>query len=103
MKFLIVNMDYPRFLRSFYAKHAGLEERSYDEQMRVRVASLFGVADFYSSNLARLGHEAWDIHVNNEVMQRAWARENGIRLSINPLRRLFVPGVVLAQSGHFLC
>ena len=90
MKFLIVNMDYPKFLRSLYAKYAGLEKRSYDEQMQVRMASLFGVADFYSSNLRTLGHDAWDVHANNEYMQRAWARENGIRLSINPLRRFHI-------------
>jgi hypothetical protein len=48
--------------------------------MRVRVESLFGVADFYSGNLRKLGHEAWDIHANNEFMQKAWAREHGIRV-----------------------
>lgn len=90
MKFLIVNTDYPKFLRSLYAKHADLEKRSYDEQMRVRVASLFGVANFYSSNLRTLGHDARDVYANNEYMQRAWAREKGIRLSINPLRRFHI-------------
>lgn len=48
--------------------------------MRVRVESLFGVAGFYSSNLRKLGHEARDIHANNELMQKAWARENGIEI-----------------------
>lgn len=86
MKFLIVNMDYPAFLRSLYSSQTGLEKRSYDDQMRERMASLFGVADFYSSNLRRLGHPSWDVHANNEFMQRAWARENGIRLTTNPLR-----------------
>jgi hypothetical protein len=35
------------------------------------------VADFYSRNLLKLGHEAYDIHANNEFMQKAWAREHG--------------------------
>lgn len=80
MRFLILNTDYPAFLDWFYSEHPGLEHATYDEQMRVRNDSLFGVADFYSSNLRKLGHEAWDIHANNETMQRAWAREHGLSL-----------------------
>jgi hypothetical protein len=80
MRVLILNADYPEFLYWLYAQHPGLESKPYEEQMRVRVESLFGVADFYSSNLRKLGHEAWDIHVNNEFMQKAWAREHGIRV-----------------------
>ena len=80
MKFLIISTDYPEFLRWLYAQHPGLEQRSYEEQMRVRVESLFGVADFYSSNLRKLGYEVWDIHTNNEFMQRAWSREHGVRV-----------------------
>lgn len=78
MKFLILNTDYPEFLRWLYAQHAGLENAPYEEQMRVRMESLFGVADFYSSNLRKLGYEAWDIHANNEFMQKAWARDHGV-------------------------
>jgi spore maturation protein CgeB len=77
MKILILNTDYPDYLRWLYEQHPGLENESYDEQMRVRNESLFGTADFYSHNLRQLGHEAWDIHANNEHMQTAWAREQG--------------------------
>ena len=48
--------------------------------MRVRNDSLFGVADFYSSNLRKLGHEVRDVHTDNEFMQKAWAKEHGIRI-----------------------
>ena len=40
--------------------------------------TLFGVADFYSFNLRALGHDAHDIHMNNEQLQRAWALEHGV-------------------------
>lgn len=80
MRFLILNADYPEFLQWLYATHPGLENLSYDEQMKARVNSLFGLADFYSSNLRKLGHEAWDIYVNNESMQKAWAKEHGIKI-----------------------
>src|SRR6266852_1315810 len=77
MKFLILNTDYPEFLRWFYADSAALKRSSYDEQMRARNESLFGLADFCSSNLRRLGHEAQEIYANNEWMQQAWLREHG--------------------------
>ncbi len=75
MRWLIVNTDYPEFLRRLYAGHPGLEHRSYAEQWRARVDSLFGVADFYSTHLRKLGHEAWDVIANCEPMQKQWARE----------------------------
>lgn len=100
MRFLIINADYPAFLGWLYAQHPSLKNALYEEQMRIRNESLFGVADFYSSNLKKLGHEAYDVHVNNEFMQNAWAREHGIRLekpsrvlqglrkAIGPIRRI---------------
>jgi spore maturation protein CgeB len=78
MRFLIVNTDYGGFLRQLYGQHSTLETAPYEDQMRARTESLFGVADFYSRNLRRLGHEAWDVYANNESMQRAWAREHGL-------------------------
>jgi spore maturation protein CgeB len=80
VKFLILNTDYPEFLCWLYSRHPGLENADYSHQLRSRMQSLFGVADFYSSNLRRLGHEAWDVHANNGFMQKAWARENGVQL-----------------------
>jgi hypothetical protein len=78
VRFLIINTDYPEFLRWLYGQHPGLEGSPYEQQMRVRSESLFGVADFYSSNLRRLGHEAYEIHANNRFLQTAWAREHGL-------------------------
>jgi spore maturation protein CgeB len=78
MRILVLNADYPRFLAWFYRRRAGLENAGYATQMAARNASLFGVADFYSSNFAALGHAAADIHVNNPWLQAAWAREHGM-------------------------
>lgn len=80
MRILIVNADYPTFLRDLYLRHAGLEDASYDEQMAARNASLFGVADFYSRNFIAHGHTAAEIHVNNHWLQYAWAREHGLEV-----------------------
>jgi hypothetical protein len=97
MKFLILNTDYPGFLHQLYAEHSGLAQWPYAEQMRVRNESLFGVADFYSRNLRVLGHEAQEIHANNEAMQRAWASEHGLAIdaaeSPEPVARAFLQQV----------
>jgi hypothetical protein len=79
-RFLILNTDYPEFLHWLYVQHPGLDHQSYDEQMKVRNESLFGTADFYSNNFKKLGHEAYDIHADNEFMQRAWAWEHGFEV-----------------------
>lgn len=97
LSFLFLNSDYPEFLRNLYAEHPGLEERPYEEQMQARNESLFGVADFYPANMRELGHEARGLHVNNEFMQKAWAREHGPARSERRwefrLRRKIVPWV----------
>ena len=80
MRILILNADYPKFLGRFYGADPGLAEASYEEQLAARADSLFGVADFYSRNLRRHGHEAWEIHVNNLLLQSAWAREHGMNV-----------------------
>lgn len=77
MKFMIVNTDYEPFIRQLYQRHSGLASASYAEQHRARMDSLFGTADFFSRHLRRLGHEAWDVNVNVEPMQRQWLREHG--------------------------
>ena len=78
MRFLVINTDYPDFLRWLYTQHPSLHKQTYQEQVRVRSESLYGVADFYSSNLRAIGLEAYDIYANNEPLQKAWAYEHGI-------------------------
>lgn len=80
MRFLVLNTDYPSFLDWLYQQEKNLEDESYVVQKKVRNESLFGVADFYSHNLKKLGHEAWDVTANSEHMQKAWAREYGLPL-----------------------
>jgi hypothetical protein len=77
MRILVLNADYPRFLRALYCE-PDLREASYGAQMQARNDSLFGVADFYSCNFRAAGHDAEEIHVNNHWLQYAWARENGL-------------------------
>lgn len=80
MRFLILNTDYPGFLEHLYRHDRELHKKPYEQQMRQRAESLFAVADFYSRNLRKLGHEAQEICANNWFAQSAWARENGVRV-----------------------
>lgn len=95
MRILVLNTDYPDFVHWLYREYPGMAAQSYREQLKIRAESLYGVADFYSSNLRALGHEAHDIYANNEVLQSTWSREHGtdidetgwVEQTIRPLLR----------------
>jgi spore maturation protein CgeB len=91
MNILILNRDYPGFLADLYASMPGLSEAAYAEQLSARNSSLFGVADFYSHGFAAAGHIAQEIHVNNLWLQGAWARENGLKMTV-PAATPMTPG-----------
>ncbi len=80
LRFLIIDTYYPAFLSRFYAAHSSLKGCHYQEQWQTLMNTCFGTADFYSSNLKKLGHEAEEVVANCEPLQRQWAREHGIRL-----------------------
>ena len=107
MRFLILTTDYTEFLDWLYAQHPGLKRRRYEEQMRARIESLFGGPYIYSNHLRELGHESQDIYSNNEYMQKAWARENGLRVKGDwrwkfRLRRGIVPWVFRVRGDRWL-
>ncbi|MBU1726458.1 MAG: glycosyltransferase [Candidatus Omnitrophica bacterium] len=86
LRIMFINTDYNEFLNDLYTNDPLLVKRSYEEQLKVRNDTLFGTADFCSRNMRKIGHEAWDIHANNEFMQKMWANERGIKLG--PSKRL---------------
>lgn len=103
---MVVNTDYPAFVQWLYRRNAGLAERPYTEQLRVRMDSLFGLADFYSTALRDLGHEACDVLVNVEPLQKRWAAEQGVRFTKGPwrlrLRRRVVPWPYRTADEHWM-
>ena len=60
----------------------------------------FGTSDAYSHFLRELGHDAHEVVVNCEPLQRAWAREHGIDPS-DASAFASGPSVVLAQAEEF--
>ncbi len=104
MKILILNRDYPRFLLDMYSARPELCAASYTEQLAARNATLFGVADFYSYGFAAAGHAAREIHVNNNWLQSAWARENGMKAVVGatsaaPPGRRATPSLISLAIG----
>ena len=90
MKFLIADTYYQAFLSDFYAGHPDLAGRPYAAQWRALMDECFGTADYYSTHLRELGHEAEEVVPNCEPMQRQWARENGVTLDETPRRSLYL-------------
>jgi hypothetical protein len=81
LRIAILNTDYPAFLGSLYGENRGLARRSHDEQYAARARTLFGFADFHPTILRRMGHQADEIVINAEPMQKRWAAERGVRHS----------------------
>ena len=87
-KIIIIDTYYPKYLSFLYSKLPHLRNFDYVEQKNLIMNQCFGTADFYSKNLKALGCEAEDIIANNEILQRQWALENGLKLNASLLCRI---------------
>lgn len=81
MKFLFIDTYYPEFLKFFYIGNKDAKNKNYNEQKKDLMAKFFGTADFYSSNLIKLGYQAKDVIANNEILQKQWAKERRVRFN----------------------
>ncbi|MBI4032677.1 glycosyltransferase family 1 protein [Candidatus Berkelbacteria bacterium] len=86
MNIAIVDPYYALFLAQFYQAHPAVRSQSYAKQHRTLLDQCFGTADYYSRNLAPIGHDATELIVNAEPLQRAWGREHGMALASPGLR-----------------
>jgi hypothetical protein len=99
VRIAIFDAYYVEVLDRLYAETPGLDRRPYDQQLAAILELCFGTTDAYSRPLRELGHEAHDIVLNWEPIQRAWARQHGrfpaLRRAAQALPSL--PGRVLRQ------
>ncbi len=79
MKLLRITTNYPAYLKKFYARRPGIEQRSYTEQKAALDYDAFGGADFWSHALKPLGYDVVEITANAEPMQKVWAVEHRVR------------------------
>jgi hypothetical protein len=82
MKILFVDTYYSKYLSSFRSKIPDVSGLTYFEYKKKLLSDCFGTSDFYSYNFRKMGWQADDIIINDEVLQNKWAKENG--LSIKP-------------------
>jgi spore maturation protein CgeB len=94
MRILIIDTMYGGFLADHYGSRPGLADEPYETQWRALMDRCFGTADSYSHYLGALGHEAHEVVVNCQPLQRSWAKEHGI-----PFWRR--RDLVLAQAVEF--
>jgi spore maturation protein CgeB len=110
VRVLTIDHYYESFLDAPY-RDGKPPRRSYAEQWRSVMDHCFGTADFYSKNLAALGHEAIEIVANSLALQRQWAKENdGVPLPLRFLpdtgtfprgMRRWSDDIIIAQTRAF--
>ncbi len=93
--FLIIDTYYPRFLSSLYRTYPDLANKRYVEQKNFILSQCFGTADFYSKNLRKLGCEAEEIIPNNDILQKQWALEHGLKTETSYFSKIMdnIPGI----------
>jgi len=88
MRFFIINACYKNFLNDFYNRSLEIKNASYAKQKELLLAKQFGTADFYSKNLKNLGHKAEEFIINNQILQKQWAREHNIKYRKSRFQRI---------------
>lgn len=88
---------YPEFAVPFRKQYPDYSRLSYQEIYDRLIAACYGWSDYFSKYLGRLGYEAQELFANFELMQKAWARENGVSFT----RRNWIKEISLAQIKAF--
>lgn len=88
---------YPEFVQPFVSRHANFDRLSYGEVYDRCIQQHYGWANYYARNFEALGHEAQEIFVNFEHLQKLWAKEHVVKYT----RRGWLYEIVLAQVKAF--
>jgi len=94
---------YPEAIKSYYKKHSNIRNKSYNEQLNHLMGQAIGWADFFTKNMKKFGINAYEIVANAIPLQKAWAKEHGIKaigheLIVEQLKTL-QPDVVFFQNS----
>ncbi len=81
MRFLILDAVERKFLSNFYLRNPDYGEVGYEKSWRRQMDEGVALADSYSRYLRRLGHHAEEVVINDELLQRQWASQKGLRIS----------------------
>jgi spore maturation protein CgeB len=97
IRFQKITTIYPEFAVPFRKQYPDYSRLSYHEIYDRLIAACYGWSDYFSKYLGQLSYEAQELFVNFELMQKAWAKENGVRFS----RRNWIREISLAQIKAF--
>jgi spore maturation protein CgeB len=81
MRFLILDAVERRFLSNFYTRNPDYGQLGYEKAWRRQMDECLALSDSYSRNLKKLGHQADEVIVNDELLQKQWAAQKGLRVS----------------------
>jgi hypothetical protein len=106
MRFLLTSYEYPQFMQWLYERHPNLQSDEYERQLACRQATGFLWSDYYSKNLAALGHEAIEVLPDHPYLQLVWAKEHDLRLRFHrwdfSLRRGIVPWLRRVHNSSWM-
>lgn len=74
----IAGLQYQQAGRAFYAQDLGLAQQPYAEQQRRLFEQAYVYSDSFSRVMRELGHEAYELVYDLEILQKTWAREQGV-------------------------
>lgn len=97
MKLLKITTSYPSYLKTFYSKNQLHISKSYAELKSIFEYDAMGWADFWSNALKVFDYEVMEISINNDLLQRKWARENGFQNAMT----MTLNEIVIEQVGCF--
>lgn len=78
MRLFKINSAYSNYLTYFYRKNYDYKTLDYSGQKRRYFNDAFSWGDAWTNSLSTLDYEVTEIVVNEEYMQRQWAKENKI-------------------------
>ncbi len=96
-RFQKITTIYPEFEAALRRQNPDYARLSYQQIYDLLIEQSFGWSDFFARNLRLRGYEAEEHFANCEILQRAWANENGIRFN----GRQWVNEIALAQIKKF--
>lgn len=96
-RIIFVDTYYPKFLKAFWENNRPLSKLSYERQRKKLLEAFFGTSDSFSYNLRKLGFVADDIIANDEILQKQWAVENGLKIRENRIVSRLQTGPYLAR------
>lgn len=93
----IAGMHYTKAIQNCYENHLALATKTYVEQQKVLFGQALNYFDSFMRGMQALGNEACEIIYDIELLQKQWAKENGVFFTKNNWQE----EILLAQIASF--